>query len=334
VSDAPPREAEGAAAAAPRRSRAPQRVATWLVTIACFAYLWLRIDGAAGPDRGPLAYLAEVFASVSWTRWLALMVPYSFFFLLIDTLVLWRVVNWFNARISYAHLLPLRASAYILSIVNEQVGKGAIALYLNRRFGVPGWQLGSSMLFIMFCEFYYLLAWANLGYLLQREGLPAEFGLLPWIGVAALAFFVLWHLYFRGVLLPASALRERHVVHAFRQARVRHYLGVIALRSPALIVAVFVYTSAIRLFGIDASFLHILGLLPVIFFGAAIPTPMRAAAITLWATLFAGQPGEATAFGFVQHNFFIFFNAAIGLLFLRKANRELFGPGEEQAARA
>jgi hypothetical protein len=32
-----------------------------------------------------------------------------------------------------------------------------------------------------------------------------------------------------------------------------------------------------------------------------------------------------TAFGFVQHNFFIFFNAAIGLLFLRRANRELFG---------
>ena len=31
-----------------------------------------------------------------------------------------------------------------------------------------------------------------------------------------------------------------------------------------------------------------------------------------------------TAFGFVQHNFFIFFNAAIGLLFLRRANRELF----------
>jgi hypothetical protein len=31
------------------------------------------------------------------------------------------------------------------------------------------------------------------------------------------------------------------------------------------------------------------------------------------------------AFGFVQHTFFIFFNAAIGLIFLRRANRELFG---------
>ena len=36
-------------------------------------------------------------------------------------------------------------------------------------------------------------------------------------------------------------------------------------------------------------------------------------------------------FGFVQHNFFLLFNAGIGLIFLRRANRELFS-GDEQAA--
>jgi hypothetical protein len=36
-------------------------------------------------------------------------------------------------------------------------------------------------------------------------------------------------------------------------------------------------------------------------------------------------------FGLVQHNFFIFFNAAIGLLFLRRANRELFAGGRAGA---
>lgn len=52
---------------------------------------------------------------------------------------------------------------------------------------------------------------------------------------------------------------------------------------------------------------------------------MRTVAITLWVILCCGNEGELTTFGFVQHNFFIFFNAAIGLLFLRRANRELFG---------
>jgi len=31
------------------------------------------------------------------------------------------------------------------------------------------------------------------------------------------------------------------------------------------------------------------------------------------------------AFGFLQHNFFILFNAVIGLMFLPRANKELFG---------
>ena len=40
--------------------------------------------------------------------------------------------------------------------------------------------------------------------------------------------------------------------------------------------------------------------------------------------LFPDHPAEMAAFGLVQHNFFIFFNAAIGLVFVRRANRETF----------
>ena len=77
-----------------------------------------------------------------------------------------------------------------------------------------------------------------------------------------------------------------------------------------------------------------LGYLPVIFFGAAVPGPMRAVAIAMWPLLFPDRAAEMTAFGLVQHNFFIFFNAAIGLCFLRRANRELFGQAERSEARS
>jgi hypothetical protein len=239
--------------------------------------------------------------------------------------VVWRIINWFNARVSYRDILPIRGSAYIISILNEQVGKGVMAVYLNRRDGVPGWQVGSSMLFIMFCEFYYLLLWATLGYLLRGDALPAKFGLIPWVALGALAFFVVWQLYFRGVIAKGSAVRDRQILHAFRQARWWQYLVIVVLRSPALLAAVVVYTLALRLFGLEANFLDLLGYLPLIFFGAAVPTPMRAVAITLWSFLYPENPAQATAFGLVQHNFFIFFNAAIGLIFLRRANRDLFG---------
>jgi hypothetical protein len=313
------------------RSALWQRALPWLVTFACFAFLYSRLDAAAAREgQGLVPYLGAAFARVSWPRWLALMVPYSAFYFLIDSLVTWRVVSWFNAPVSLAGILPIRASAYILSIVNEQVGKGAMALYLNRRDGVPGWQVGSSMLFIMFCEFYYLLGWATLGVSLRGEELPAVFRAIPWIFAGALAFFALWLAYFRVAIAPGSRLRDRPLLHAFRQAQLWHYAAIVALRSPALLAGVAVYTLALRLFGVHAEWLDMLCTLPVIFFGAATPGPMRSVAITLWVVLFPDQPGQMAAFGLVQHNFFIFFNAAIGLLFLRRANRELFG----SAARA
>ncbi|HXV36787.1 MAG TPA: hypothetical protein VEC18_06550 [Myxococcota bacterium] len=310
------------------RIRVPlwQRALPWLISAACFGYLYARIDAqAARAGQSALEFLLAIFARVSWARWLALMVPYSALYFLIDSLVVWRVVNWFNARVRYVDILPIRGSSYILSILNEQLGKGAMALYLQRRERVPVWQVGSSMLFIMFCEFYYLLAWALVGVWLGWERLPPIFHMIPWLAIAAGALLVLWWLYFAGAIAPHSALRDRQLLHAFRRARPWQYGCIALLRSPALLSAVFVYTAAIRLFGVEAGWLEMLGYLPVVFFGAATPGPMRAVAILLWVTLFPEHAAELTAFGLVQHNFFIFFNAAIGLLFLNRANRELFG---------
>jgi len=189
---------------------------------------------------------------------------------------------------------------------------------------VPGWQVGSSMLFVMFCEFYYLLGWACVGAMLRWDRVPDAFRVLPWVALVALAIFVVWVLYFRGVLAPGSKLRERDMLRSFRLAAPWQYATVIVLRSPALLTAAFVYSHALGLFGIESSFVEMLGVLPLIFFGAATPGPMRAVAITMWVALFPDHPAEMAAFGLVMHNFFIFFNAAIGLVFLRRANRELF----------
>jgi hypothetical protein len=322
LSDAP------AAAAPQRKSSRIAKLLPWIITLACFVFLYTRIDGAARRQGSSLVpYLAQVFEKVDWWSWLALMVPYSLFFFLIDSLVVWRVVNWFNARVPYRDILPVRASTYILSILNEQVGKGVMAYYLNRRDGVPGWQVGSSMLFVMFCEFYYLLSWACVGAMLRWDRVPEAFRVLPWVALGALVFFALWVLYFRAVIAPGSKLRERDMLRSFRLATPWQYATVIALRSPALLSAAFVYSRALGLFGIESSFIEMLGVLPLIFFGAATPGPMRAVAITMWVALFPDHPAEMAAFGLVMHNFFIFFNAAIGLVFLRRANRELFAQG-------
>jgi hypothetical protein len=183
------------------------------------------------------------------------------------------------------------------------------------------------MLFVMFCEIFYLLSWATLGVALRGDRLPPVFHVIPWIALGAAVFLAVWVLYFRGLIAPGSTLRDREIFHAFRRAKLRHYAAFIVLRSPAMIAGVVVYTLALRLFGVRAELLDMLGYLPVIFFGAAVPGPFRAVAITLWTQLYPESPGQMAAFGFVQHNFFVLFNAAIGLLFLRRTNRELARAG-------
>jgi hypothetical protein len=308
-----------------RGSKTLGRVVVLAITAGCFTFLYFRLNGAATRAGLPLTgYMAEVFANVHWLPWLLLMMVYSSFYLVIDTLVVTSALNWFIKPIRYRDILPIRASAYIISLFSEQVGKGAMAYYLNKRDGVPGWEVASVMLFIMFGEIFYLLTWATLGFVVSRSSLPRVFDVMPFISLGAGAAFVLWVLYFRGTIWPASQLRDKKIFHAFRMASLKHYLWFFLLRSPALLAAVLVYTIALNLFGVRASLLPLLGYLPIIFFAATVPTPMRAAAIALWVVLFPENEGQMAAFGFVQHNFFILFNALIGVVFLRRAQRELF----------
>jgi hypothetical protein len=308
-----------------RAAKTIGRVVFLAITAACFMFLYYRLNGAAAREGLPLlGYMTRVFANVRWLPWLLLMMVYSCFYFIIDTLVVTRTLNWFIKPIRYRDILPIRASAYIISLFSEQIGKGAMAYYLNRRDNVPGWEVASVMLFIMFGEVFYLLTWATVGFIVSRDSLPAVFGLMPVITLGAAVVFTLWVLYFRGMILPGSRFRDKKIFHAFRMATLKHYGLFFVLRSPALLAAVIVYTIALNLFGVQASLLPLLGYLPIIFFAATVPTPMRAAAITLWVVLFPENEGQMAAFGFVQHNFFILFNALIGVVFWRRAQRELF----------
>jgi hypothetical protein len=296
-----------------------------LVTAVSFAYLYVQLSRAAARDGSSLIpYLARNFETVSWYQWLALMAPYSVFFFIMDSLVTWNVIKWFHVRIRYIDILPIRGSAYILSLVNEQVSKGAIALYLNRRDGIPGWEVSSSMLFIMLCEYFSLILWGTIGSLLRWHEVPKVFHLLPTIAIASGAFLVVFHLVMTGTIWSRLALRDRPIFRSFRLARFWHYGAVLAMRAPLVISGVVVYTLVLRLFGGSVSFAEMLGFVPVVFFGASLPGPMHSVAIVFWVLLFPDKPGQMTAFGFVQHNSFMLFNAAIGLLFLRRATRELF----------
>lgn len=325
---------------APTRARGYLlRLVTWALAAACFYAVFRKIEVAAARDGlDTLGYLARFFGDADWGAWLALMVPYSVFFFLVDAHVTWRVVRWFNAPdFRFGAMLPIRASAYILSLVNEQVGKGAMTLYLWRRYRVPGWQALSSMVLLGMMEIYQLLLFSAIGVALYFDlvraastRLPLD-TILPAVFLAAAVYFPLHLAYFSGVLLPRSGLRDRQLLRAFRRARLRHYVLIVLFKAPNLLGAVLVYTLALRLFNVDVAFGQMLAFLPVIFMAAALPLPFHAGALLLWTVLFPDYP-EVGAFSLVMHTFFVLFNAFIGLLFLPRANRELFDSGGASAS--
>ena len=169
---------------------------TWVVAIFCFYLAYRKIqDSAETREISVLEFLSRFFGNVDWGNWLLIMIPYSMFFFLVDTHAAWRAIKWFNApELTYKNIMPIRASALILSIVSEQVGKGAMSLYLLRRYKVPGWEALSTMIFLGICEIYQLLIFSSLGVIFYYKFLlEADWG-FPIIGVL-ISIFVFAALY-------------------------------------------------------------------------------------------------------------------------------------------
>lgn len=303
----------------------------WAITVVCFALVFRKIGIAAAREELSVAeYLARFFADADWLYWLAVMIPYSCFFFLVDSHVTWRVVKWFNAPdFAFRRMLPIRASAYILSLVNEQVGKGAITLYLWKKHQVPAWQALSSMVLLGMMEIYQLLAFSAVGTALYFDLVQAASTQLPLAKILPIVFCVavlylpIHLLFFREKIFASWRLRELPIFRAFRLATFKHYVLIVLFKAPNLIGAVLVYTFSLSLFNVDVSFGQMLAFLPVIFLAAALPLPFHAGALLLWTVLFPEYP-EIGIFSLVMHTFFVLFNALIGLLFLPAANRELF----------
>ena len=307
------------------------RITTWALAMGCFYLVYNRTEKAAQRDGVSTSeYLVNFFQGADWVHWLMLMIPYSIVFFLVDSHATWRVIKWFNtSEIKLTNVLPIRASAYILSLVNEQIGKGAMSLYLLQRYKVPVWKAISSMILLGIVEIYQLLLFSAIGVFFYYDLIVKASSLLPLttilgsVYLVAFVYFPIHILYFNGSVFKNSTLRDKQIFHALRQARLIDYFLVLLCKAPNLLLAVVVFTLALDLFGVEVGFGQMMAFLPVIFIAAALPLPFHAGALLLWTVLFPAFP-EVGAFSLVMHTFFVSFNAVIGLIFLPKANKELF----------
>jgi len=279
-----------------------------------------------------VASVLGTLADVRWAPYLALMAVYSSFYVLVDSFVVQQAVSWFNVRVPYRAILPVRATTYILSLLNTLLGQGGVALYLHRRYDVPFWEITGTVIFIVLVEIFQLALYSFVG-----AAAGGQLARAPWPAYLVLGAFAPLHLWFFS-RPRTSRLYETPVFAAFRKARPRQYLELLLYKTPNLVAAVTVYWLALPLFGMHVPFTMLLAFLPLIFFLASLP--IAAAHLgppqLAWSIFFAGvAPGERlVAFSLAAHLTFMVMNACIGLLFLRKAMRELEGAAVTPDARA
>jgi hypothetical protein len=291
------------------------RALPWIFTVLIFASIFKRV---------PFASVWRALEGARLLPYLAIMAPYSVFYLAIDTFCLTRVINWFNCRVAYADVLPIRATTYLLTLVNSNLGQGGIALYLNRRDGVPLLEVASSVLFLMFVELYQLTFFSSLGVLLAPRAIDLPLGAV----YAGLYGYLVVHLVFFRVGRDWLARRPAaRILRSFRLASPRHYLLLLLYKSPNFLMATVVYYVGLQCFGLRLPYRELLLFLPIIFFSAALPIGVAhlGAPQFLWIYFFARYAPEASllAFSLATHFIFMIMNAALGVPFLPRATREL-----------
>src|SRR5262249_36776705 len=76
--------------------------------------------------RIPLTKVGDALRDVPITRFVAIFLPYSLYFFVIDSFCLTWVVRRFNAPLSWGEILPIRASMYLLAMINTNLGQGGV----------------------------------------------------------------------------------------------------------------------------------------------------------------------------------------------------------------
>jgi hypothetical protein len=155
-------------------------------------------------ERIPFRKLIEAFRGADYPRFFLLMLPNSLFYFGWDTLVLAVLMRWFHGPIRYGDLLPVRAVTYVVSLLNTNLARGAMAVYLTRQLRVPFFQIASTVLFLTLLELTHLAIWATSGMLFFPPGCRRACSGSPLV----LRFFGLFSCSMPGSISPPGALRS------------------------------------------------------------------------------------------------------------------------------
>jgi hypothetical protein len=258
-----------------------------------------------------------------------------------DTFAMHRVFGWFGCHVRYRELFVIRASTYLLAVINYHVGQAAIVGYLYRARRVPLLRATGWILFII---------GVNVGtlFLLASAGAWKATGVLSFlhiIPIATIAGALVWAVL---LSLKPAVLADRRVLQPLFEMGVMGHLRGVLVRLPHVGVLMVWHVVSLRMFGVHVPVLDALLYLPIYFATSSLPINVNGlgAAQLVAIAFFAPYAGDmaagraaVTAYSLGTSLVSIFLQLGLGLVCLRPATklglpREAPEAIEAEAARA
>jgi hypothetical protein len=308
----------------------------YIGTLAIFALIFWRI---------PIPKVEQALSQVPILDFMAVFMPYSLFYCAIDSACLTWVVRRFNARMHYRDILPIRASMYVLALINTSLAQGGVAYYLHRKAGVSFLSALSSVLFIAMLEIYQLFLFSTIGVIFYTPVGAAQTRI---VAILRVVYIAAWALLAGVMIFFAVARRSARIrnwvetgragalLATFIQARPLDYLTVLAIKAPTFLASVVAQYYALALYGIAIPFVKLMLFLPLVFLAAALPISVAhlGTSQAAWLLFFStnATPAKIVAYSLAAQLTFMLCNALIGLVFLPRASRELTALRAEDAS--
>jgi hypothetical protein len=232
-----------------------KRIAPWAIALLALGWVFRSMD------RHQLT-LALTHAPIGW------FVAFSGVMLLFncaaDTFAMRSVFSWFGCRVPYWDLFVVRASTYLLAVVNYHVGQAAIVGYLYKARKVPLLRASGWILFII---------GVNVGtlFLLSSAGASDASGDLKILRAVPLVCGIGVVAYAALLTLKPKFLAERDLLAPlFQMGIVGHIKGVL-VRLPHVGVLLVWHFFSLRMFGVQVPVTAALLYLPAYFAVGSLP---------------------------------------------------------------
>jgi len=313
------------------RQRRKRKIAAQLVTIlvsAAILYVFL--------NKLSWEELAESLEeAVFWKAWLGVLIPF---------LVIWvieasysvKAFLWFHRPTPLKNYLVVKASAYLLSMINIAFSTGGEFVYFNRKTGVSFRKyIGMVFFRATIAAFGCVLVMAGLTVwiLVFRAELARDLELEFWgpVIAALLLLMVDFYLYFtrgRGLLLknlPFTYQDEFWI--AFRMARLRHWFFGMCYSVPAVFTYILGLFFVARAFDVQVELPHFIFWAPLAALLSAFPVTFSGfgATTAAWMIFFSdyGTTADIVALTLFLPSARLLMRAVLGVLFMPAAMKEI-----------